>query len=184
MTSDIEELIREAQARQAERAVDPDRIRAALPVRPIRPVRYRRYGGIATLAAAGVAAIMVLAPSLLRPGGGSGAAQQPNTTASTTTASTPTPRPTAGTLTDTVAHLRRTVDDGRADGGIRPDVAQNLLKAIDRLDQAATAGRVADVRYTVDNLRHMVDIGAREGAVSAGATASLHANLDRVKAAA
>jgi hypothetical protein len=103
MTSDIEELIREAQAHQAECAVDPDRIRAALPARPSRPVRYHRFGGIAALAAAGVAAIVVLAPPLLRPDGGSGAAQQPTTTAPTATVSTPSPRPTAGTLTDAVA---------------------------------------------------------------------------------
>jgi hypothetical protein len=36
----------------------------------------------------------------------------------------------------------------------------------------------------VDNLRHTVDIRIREGAVSASAAASLHADLDRLAAAA
>jgi hypothetical protein len=141
-------------------------------------------GGAAALTAAAVASAIVLpqiAGQAPRTAGAelAAAAQQP-----TTTVSTPSPRPTAGTLTDAVAHLRRTVDDGRTAGEIRQDVAQDLLKAIDRLDQVATAGRVADLRYMVDNLRHMVDIRIRERTVSAGAAASLHADLDRVAAAA
>jgi hypothetical protein len=57
-------------------------------------------------------------------------------------------------------------------GNIHPDAAQALLKAIDRLDQAATAGRVADLRYTVDNLRKMVDIRVKERTVSSSWRAS------------
>jgi hypothetical protein len=74
MTVDLERLIRAAQERQAQRAVAPDRVRAALPERAARTVRRRRrrYGVLGAVAVAASVAAAVTVPALaLR--GGSGA---------------------------------------------------------------------------------------------------------------
>ena len=68
MTLKLEDLIRGAQQRQAERAPDPDRIRAALPARTARRARRRRNGTlVALVAAAGVAAAVAVPVAVLRP---------------------------------------------------------------------------------------------------------------------
>jgi len=46
MNGTTEDLLRQALRQQAERAVDPDRVRAALPARAARRTR-RRYGSLA-----------------------------------------------------------------------------------------------------------------------------------------
>ena len=72
MTVPIEELIRDAQERQANRAVHPDRIRAALPARRRRAVRQRRLGMVAVCAAVAGAAAVVTVPTVLLNGHGKG----------------------------------------------------------------------------------------------------------------
>jgi hypothetical protein len=62
MTVPIEDLIREAQERQANRAVHPDRIRAGLPARRRRVVRQRQLGMVAVCAAVAGAAAVVTVP--------------------------------------------------------------------------------------------------------------------------
>jgi hypothetical protein len=89
-----EELIRQALERQAERAVDPDRVRAALPRRAARRAR-RRYATVAAGAVAAAALAAFAVPVLaLDDGGGTGqvAASNPPPPASTgaTTPATPT----------------------------------------------------------------------------------------------
>jgi hypothetical protein len=65
MSQSLEDLVRAAQHEQAERAVDPQRVLAALPQRRARVVRRRRL----VLALAAAAVVAVLAPVLaLRPG--------------------------------------------------------------------------------------------------------------------
>jgi hypothetical protein len=80
VTNDLENLVRAAQERQAEQAVHPDRIRAALPARAARLARRRRYtalgAGAAAVATAAALAIPVLA---LRGGTGGSAAPPANT---------------------------------------------------------------------------------------------------------
>ncbi|GAA0713845.1 hypothetical protein Drose_26060 [Dactylosporangium roseum] len=88
MTSPIEDLIRKAQERQAQRAHAPDRLAAELPVRVARRVRRRRYQMIGTVAAAVAAAATLSVPVLglrsgsdaspLQPGGRPSAASQDN----------------------------------------------------------------------------------------------------------
>jgi hypothetical protein len=70
VTPHIEDLVRDAQERIADRAVHPDRIRAGLPRRAARRARHRRYGvaGLAIVAVAVVAA--VAAPLLVLGHGG------------------------------------------------------------------------------------------------------------------
>lgn len=63
MSQSLEDLIRTAQHEQAERAVDPRRILAALPRRRVRAVRRRRLV-LATAAVAAVAAVAVAAVPL------------------------------------------------------------------------------------------------------------------------
>lgn len=75
MTVPIEELIRDAQERQANRAVHPDRIRAALPARRRRAVRQRRLGMVAVCAAVAGAAAVVTVPTLALNGHGNAAAR-------------------------------------------------------------------------------------------------------------
>lgn len=65
MTVPIEDLIRDAQERQANRAVHPDRIRAGLPARRRRVVRQRRLGMVAVCAAVAGAAAVVTVPTVL-----------------------------------------------------------------------------------------------------------------------
>lgn len=73
MSRRIEDLIRQAQAHQAERAVAPDRIRAALPTRAARVARRRRNGTlVAVLGAAAVAVAVILPVAALRDGAGGG----------------------------------------------------------------------------------------------------------------
>jgi hypothetical protein len=72
MTVPIEELIRDAQERQANRAVHPDRIRAGLPARRRRVVRQRRLGMVAVCAAVAGAAAVVTVPTVLLNGHGKG----------------------------------------------------------------------------------------------------------------
>jgi len=75
MNGTTEDLLRQALRRQAERAVDPDRVRAALPARAARRTR-RRYGSLAggLVAAAALTAFAVPVLSLddAGPGGGAG----------------------------------------------------------------------------------------------------------------
>lgn len=69
MTGQIEGLIRYAQERQADRAVDPERVRAVLPARRRRHVRQHRLGMISAAAAVAVVATV---PALVLGGGGDG----------------------------------------------------------------------------------------------------------------
>jgi hypothetical protein len=64
MSVPIEDLIRDAQERQANRAVHPDRIRAGLPARRRRRVRHRQFGLVAVCAAVAGAAAVVAVPTL------------------------------------------------------------------------------------------------------------------------
>jgi hypothetical protein len=69
VSRDIEDLIRTAQDRQAERAVPADRIRSALPGRVAAVRRRRRYGMLgATVAAAAVTAAVTVPTLVLRDG--------------------------------------------------------------------------------------------------------------------
>ncbi|MGC9668371.1 protein kinase domain-containing protein [Planosporangium sp. 12N6] len=86
---------------------------------------------------------------------------------------TPRPRPTGGELREAVDRLRRTVTDDRAEGGIRPDVAQDLLNLIAQLDRTATPERLADLHRKVDDR-------VREGGVGGPEAEALHAEIDRV----
>jgi hypothetical protein len=87
MNRSTEELLRQALRQQAERAVDPDRVRAALPARAARRSR-RRYGSFAAgaVAAAALAAFAVpvlgLDDAAVRGGGGPAVGEQPTATPS------------------------------------------------------------------------------------------------------
>ena len=74
MNGTTEDLLRQALRQQAERAVDPDRVRAALPARAARRIR-RRYGSLAggLVAAAALTAFAVPVLSLDDAGSGRGA---------------------------------------------------------------------------------------------------------------
>jgi hypothetical protein len=72
MTVPIEDLIRDAQERQADRAVHPDRIRAALPARRRRHVRQRRLGMVGVCAAVAAVVAVVTVPTLTLGGRGDG----------------------------------------------------------------------------------------------------------------
>ena len=61
----IEDVIRATQARQADRAVPPDRIRSALPTRIARAGRRRRAGRLGTVLVAAAAATAITVPTLL-----------------------------------------------------------------------------------------------------------------------
>jgi hypothetical protein len=83
MTLELEELVRQAQRRQAERAADPDAIRAALPGAAARLARRRRIG---TLVASAATAVLVAAVAVpvnvvrsagVRPGGAAPAQPPP-----------------------------------------------------------------------------------------------------------
>ncbi|GIE88956.1 hypothetical protein [Actinoplanes regularis] len=75
MTREIEDLIRTAQERQADRALPADRIRAALPRRAAQARRRRRYGMAgAAVAAVSVAAAVTVPVVLLRGPGPAGTA--------------------------------------------------------------------------------------------------------------
>jgi hypothetical protein len=79
VTHDIEDLVRRAQERQADRAAPPERILAALPMR-VRRARRRRAAtaGVLAAAVAAVTAAVAVPTVVLRPGGsgsGSGAAE-------------------------------------------------------------------------------------------------------------
>ena len=63
MTVPIEDLIRDAQERQADRAIDLERIWAALPASRRRHVRQRRLGMIAAFAAVVAVAAVVTVPT-------------------------------------------------------------------------------------------------------------------------
>lgn len=65
MSVDVEDLIRQAQERQADRAVHGERIRAALPARAARVARQHRYGRLVAVAAAGAVAAAVTVPVLV-----------------------------------------------------------------------------------------------------------------------
>ena len=70
MTVPIEDLIRDAQERQADRAIDLERIWAALPASRRRHVRQRRLGMIAAFAAVVAVAAVVTVPTLVFGGRG------------------------------------------------------------------------------------------------------------------
>lgn len=72
MTDHLEDLVREAQQRLAERAVHPDRVRAALPARAARRARQRRYGAVGLAAVAAAVVVAVAAPVLALRGGSGG----------------------------------------------------------------------------------------------------------------
>jgi hypothetical protein len=75
VTHDIEDLVRRAQERQADRAAPPERILAALPTRA-RLARRRRAGTAGVLATAVVAVVAAVAvPTVVLRTGGSGAAE-------------------------------------------------------------------------------------------------------------
>jgi hypothetical protein len=103
MTVPIEDLIRDVQERQADRAVHPERIRAALPAGRRRHARQRRLGMIAAFAAVVAVAAVVTVPTLVFGGRGDGnramlpgAAQQSRTsTAPSEPPSPPVISPTA-----------------------------------------------------------------------------------------
>ncbi|WP_436531312.1 hypothetical protein [Actinoplanes sp. HUAS TT8] len=87
MTINIEDLIRTAQERQAERAAPADRIRAALPQRAAVARRRRRYGALAaTVAAAAVTAAVTVPALALR---GTGPTLTPPTAAAPTISAGP-----------------------------------------------------------------------------------------------
>jgi hypothetical protein len=76
MTPHIEDLVRDAQERFADRAVHPERIRAGLPRRAARRARRRRYGALGVAGIAVAVAAAVVAP-VLALGHGSGGAKAP-----------------------------------------------------------------------------------------------------------
>jgi hypothetical protein len=88
VTAHLEDLVRAAQERQAERAPHPDRIRSALPARAARLARRRRYGAATAVAAAVAVATAVTVPTLALRGGG-GAGPQPAAPPSATVAESP-----------------------------------------------------------------------------------------------
>jgi hypothetical protein len=63
--NDIDDLIRDAVRRQEEMAVDPDRIRAALPARAARKARVKRTRMLVTVAAAASVAVAVAVPTVV-----------------------------------------------------------------------------------------------------------------------
>ncbi|MFD1148721.1 hypothetical protein [Saccharothrix hoggarensis] len=69
MNNDIEDLVRDAVRRQEELAVDPDRVRAALPARAARQTRAHRTRAIAVAAAAFVAVAVAVPVVVLRDSG-------------------------------------------------------------------------------------------------------------------
>ncbi|MDG6102052.1 hypothetical protein Daura_45035 [Dactylosporangium aurantiacum] len=77
MTTPIEDLIRAAQQRQAERAHRPDRLLSELPARAARRTRRRRYQTLATVAAAAAVAAVLTVPALGLRDAPDGAASQP-----------------------------------------------------------------------------------------------------------
>lgn len=105
MNHDIDDLIRDAVRRQEELAVDPDRIRAALPARTARQARVHRTRTFIAVAAAASVAVAVAVPTVvLRESAGVGVASSPTTpsptvpsTGSSTAPSTEAPSPGAAT---------------------------------------------------------------------------------------
>ncbi|WP_156077024.1 hypothetical protein [Saccharothrix sp. NRRL B-16314] len=93
MNNDIDDLIRDAVRRQEELAVDPDRIRAALPARAARRVRVHRTRTLIAVAAAASVAVAVAVPTVvLREAADVGVASSPATptpTAPSTAAPSP-----------------------------------------------------------------------------------------------
>lgn len=83
MSNNIEDIVRLAQQRQADRAPDPERIRAALPTRAARAARRRRDGTAVAIAAAVAVTVAVVVPVVvLRDGsGGSPSSVAPPSTA-------------------------------------------------------------------------------------------------------
>ncbi|MBB5801833.1 hypothetical protein F4560_001601 [Saccharothrix ecbatanensis] len=65
MDNDIDDLIRDAVRRQEEVAVDPERIRAALPARAARKARVQRTRMLVTVAAAASVAVAVAVPTVV-----------------------------------------------------------------------------------------------------------------------
>lgn len=73
MNTRIEDLIRQAQAQQAERAAAPDRIRGALPARAARVARRRRHGTLVAAVGAAAVAVAITVPVVaLRDSAGGG----------------------------------------------------------------------------------------------------------------
>ncbi|MEV0127923.1 hypothetical protein AB0H83_05575 [Dactylosporangium sp. NPDC050688] len=77
MTTPIEDLIRAAQQRQAERAHGPDRLLTELPARAARQARRRRYQTLGTVAVAAAVAAALTVPAFGLRNGTSGAPSQP-----------------------------------------------------------------------------------------------------------
>ena len=77
MSTPIEDLIRAAQQRQAERAHGPDRLLTELPARAARRARRRRYQTLGTVAVAAAVAAALTVPALGLRNGTSGAPSQP-----------------------------------------------------------------------------------------------------------
>lgn len=68
--ANLETLVRQAQQDMAERAVDPERIRAVLPARRARMVRHRRTGALLTITAAAAVVLAIAIPlAFLSPAG-------------------------------------------------------------------------------------------------------------------
>jgi hypothetical protein len=69
VSTHIEDLIRDAQRGMAERAIHPDRVRAALPARAARVARRRRYGALGGVATAAAVVLAVAVPAIALRGG-------------------------------------------------------------------------------------------------------------------
>lgn len=69
--------------------------------------------------------------------------------------------------------MRAAVEDGRANGQIRPDVATDLLNLIRNLTNAAPG----DVRGRVDELRRKIRERVNEGSVAADRADVLESRL-------
>ncbi|MFC7480847.1 hypothetical protein ACFQX7_13580 [Luedemannella flava] len=102
-------------------------------------------------------------------------------TAPRTTGPAPTSAaPTAATLQTLAAEFRKLVNDGKANGAIRPDVAEDLLQV---LNNALRSGTSADVRHGLELLRTKVDQRANEPtAITETLAAKLLATVDRMLA--
>jgi hypothetical protein len=65
VTDNVEDLVRGAYARLAERAVHPERVSSALPALTVRHTRQRRYRALAGVAAAVAVAVVATVPALV-----------------------------------------------------------------------------------------------------------------------
>jgi hypothetical protein len=179
MTTSTEDLLRQAMQRQAERAPDPDRVRAALPQRAARRTR-RRYGsvagGLVAAAALTAFAVPVLAFDDAPTGGGAGPGAPASPSASADAGVPPAPaavdlryRPTW--LPAGLTERSRTVPIGPGngyDGPVRIWKRANAAAGFDmggsRLEFGVVAARNGTDPF--DDGGEVVDVNGRQGRLS------------------